>query len=261
MTSRSPSAGFDLEGEVVIVTGAARGQGETEARLLIGRGAMVILCDVLDDLGRTLAEGLGDRAQYLHLDVSSPAEWAELTASVRARYGQIRGLVNNAGIYRVEPLMSETVDGFSRVLAVNLLGAFQGIQAAAALMDSGGSIVNISSIAGLQGLPNHSSYGAAKGAIRGLSRTAALELGSRGIRVNVVLPGAVDTPMITISDEAEARYRRLPLGRVGTSDDVAGVVAFLLSDASAYITGSEITVDGGATAGPAGMPPPTAGQT
>jgi 3alpha(or 20beta)-hydroxysteroid dehydrogenase len=178
-------------------------------------------------------------------------------ASVMDAHGRLDVLVNNAAVHRFRSIEEETVENFDRLIGINVRGTFLGIKAAIAPMraSGGGSIVNIGSIAGIRGVPLHASYGASKWAIRGLTKTAATELGPSGIRVNVVLPGIIDSPMAWGGGPMPegATFGHLPLGRVGEVDDVAHVVAFLASSASAYITGAEITVDGGATLGIAGQ--------
>jgi 3alpha(or 20beta)-hydroxysteroid dehydrogenase len=245
----------DLAGKVVIVTGGSQGQGAAEARVFAESGAKVIVVDVADESGTRVAAEIG--ASYHHADVSAPSDWRELMASIMDVHGRLDVLVNNAAVHRVRSIEEETVEDFDRLIGVNLRGTFLGIKAAIAPMraSGGGSIVNIGSIAGIRGFPLHASYGASKWAIRGLTKTAATELGPSGIRINVVLPGIIDSPMAWGGGQKPegATFGHLPLGRAGEVDDVAHVVAFLASSASAYITGAEITVDGGATLGITGQ--------
>jgi 3alpha(or 20beta)-hydroxysteroid dehydrogenase len=245
--------------KVVVITGAARGQGEAEARLFAHRGASVVLTDVLEDEGRAVAESIGDAARFVAHDISDEAAWAAVVAAAQAEFGGVDVLVNNAGIYWVKTLAEETAEGFETILRVNLVGAFLGIKAVTEPMAArgGGAVVNISSTAGAMGYPGHVAYGSAKWGLRGLTRVAALELADRGIRVNCVLPGAVDTAMTwSLGMEAgEGKLPGVPLRRVGLTSEIAEVVAFLASDASAYVTGSEYIVDGGAAAGVA-LPAP-----
>jgi 3alpha(or 20beta)-hydroxysteroid dehydrogenase len=255
MGSAEASRFADLAGKVVIVTGGSQGQGAAEARVFAEAGAKIFVVDVADESGTRVAAEIG--ASYYHADVSNPSDWRELMASIMDAHGRLDVLVNNAAVHRFLSIEEETVEDFDRLIGVNLRGTFLGIKAAIAPMrvSGGGSIVNIGSIAGIRGFPLHASYGASKWAIRGLSKTAATELGPSGIRINVVLPGIIDSPMAWGGGQMpeDATFGHLPLGRVGEVDDVANVVAFLASSASAYITGAEITVDGGATLGITGQ--------
>jgi 3alpha(or 20beta)-hydroxysteroid dehydrogenase len=245
---------FGLEGKVAIITGAARGQGAAEARLFARAGARVVLTDVLDDEGEAVAESIGDAARYRHLDVADEAAWSELVDAVASEHGRLDVLVNNAGIWRTALIESETLETFRTLLDTNLVGTFLGMRAVIPHLRAagGGSIVNISSTAGLNGATGHASYGASKWGLRGITRTAAIELGPSGIRVNSIHPGSIDTPMIAIDSTEGVRgavSARVPLRRVGAPEEVAAVALFLASDAASYVTGAEYVVDGGLTAG------------
>ncbi|WP_436777973.1 glucose 1-dehydrogenase [Yinghuangia sp. YIM S09857] len=246
------TSGASLAGKVAIITGAARGMGEAEARLFAERGARVVMTDILEDEGRAAAEKIGDAAVFVRHDVSSAEDWARVVGVAAERFGGVDVLVNNAAMLRHALVMEETAENLDRILKVNLFGTFHGIQAVVPSMTArgGGSIVNISSLAGLQGIPKHAAYGASKWAVRGLTKTAALELGEDGIRVNSVHPGGVDTAMLGREVvRGRGGYPAVPLRRVGEPEDIGELVVFLASDASSWITGTEFVIDGGSTAG------------
>lgn len=200
-----------------------------------------------------MAQSIGAAARFVRHDVASADEWQAVVQTAQTEFGRVDVLVNNAAICVNQPLMEQSAEGFEHMLRVNLLGAFLGIQAVVECMKvaGGGSIVNISSQAGLQGLAGYSAYGAAKWGLRGMSRVAAIQLGPLGIRVNTVYPGMIDTPMIghLHIDRGLGGHPGAPLTRVGTPQEVADVVAFLACDASSYVTGAGLAVDGGASAG------------
>ena len=243
-----------LDGKVVLITGAARGQGEAEARLFVEEGARVVLGDVLDDAGKAVAESLGEAAVFQHQDVTDPEDWAAMVGRAVDHFGGLHGLVNNAGILLSSPILEMDVEDYRRVLDVNLVGAFLGVQRAGrAMRDAGGgSIVNVSSTAGFKAVPTASAYVSSKFGMRGLTRTAALELGRYGIRVNSIHPGGVDTEMARsfggrtepVSSE-DSIHSKLPLGRIGQPIEMAHLALFLISDDSSYCTGSEFVADGG----------------
>ncbi len=232
-----------LRGRVALVTGGARGLGEAYVRALHAEGAEVVVADVLDEDGRRLSEALGDRARFAHLDVTDEAGWAAVVADVLARSGRIDVLVNNAGIANAAPIEHFTTAKWDAVIAVNLTGTFLGCRAVTPAMkrQGAGSIINISSVEGMRGSPGLHGYTAAKFGVRGLTKSLAVELGPSGIRVNSVHPGLIRTEMTTRIDPA---HLEIPLGRPGVPDDVAGTIVFLAGDASRFVSGTEIVVDG-----------------
>jgi 3alpha(or 20beta)-hydroxysteroid dehydrogenase len=228
--------------KIVVVTGAAGGQGAAEARALAAEGATVIATDLhLPELEPPIT--------CRELDVTVQEAWSELGAWIEARHGRVDGLVNNAGIPMRLRLAEITLADLERVMAVNLNGPLLGIQALSPLMEQGGSIVNVSSVAGLLGF-HAVGYTISKWGVRALSRVASLELGPRGIRVNAIFPGYIETPMTASAPEAfrQANVDVTPLGRVGQTEEVAPLVVFLISDEASFISGAEIAVDGGQSA-------------
>ena len=233
--------------KTVLITGAARGQGAEEARLLVAEGARVVLADVREEDGRALAAGLGAHAVFQHLDVSDERSWQSAIKRCE-EMGGLNGLVNNAGIYRPTTIQETDAALMEAHFRVNQLGVFFGLKMVAPLLKrcNGGSIVNISSTAGLQGIPNAIAYVGTKWAVRGMTKAAAIELASSNIRVNSVHPGLIDTEMLSTRsrEDLDRRAALIPLKRMGTAADVAHLVLFLLSDESAYISGAEISIDG-----------------
>lgn len=246
-----------LDGKVAIISGAARGQGEAEARLFAAEGARVAVADVLADEAEAVAADIGDAARAVVLDVTDEDAWGKVVADIEEAWGPVTTLVNNAGILDFEAIDRYDADRFRTVLEVNVMGPMLGTKAVVPSMkrSGNGSIVNISSNGGMEGLPYLSAYSTSKWAIRGLSRSTAIELGRKGIRVNTVHPGGIDTPMTRFGAEeantAAAFYDNLPIKRIGTVHDVAPVVLFLCSDEAGYVTGAEYVVDGGHLAGDA----------
>ncbi|PWK66090.1 3alpha(or 20beta)-hydroxysteroid dehydrogenase [Streptomyces sp. CG 926] len=240
--------GMQLDDKVVVITGAGRGQGAAEARLCAAAGARVLVTDVREDEGRAVAAELGDQGLYVRHDVADPASWATVVKEAVRAFGTVSALVNNAALWRTAHVERQRLEDFEALLRVNLLGPFLGIQAVAPVLRAagGGSIVNISSTAGLVGIPGHAAYGSTKFGLRGLTRSAALDLARDRIRVNSVHPGAIDTPMVAEA-VAGRDWSHVPLGRMGRPEEVGELVLFLCSDASSYVTGGEFTVDGGMT--------------
>jgi 3alpha(or 20beta)-hydroxysteroid dehydrogenase len=242
-----------MDGRVALITGAALdgGQGAAEARMLAAEGARVILADVQDEAGEAMAQSIGDGARYVHLDVTDAAAWAALVDEALEREGCIDVLVNNAGIWHTGGLLDTSPEEYRRVVEINQTGVFLGMHAVAPSMrDAGsGSIVNISSAAGLRGDPAIHAYVASKWAVRGMTKAAAKELAPHNVRVNSVHPGLIRTPM-SATEFAPGKPdpgRNIPMGRVGESEEVAQLVLFLASDESAYITGAEVAIDGAVT--------------
>lgn len=242
--------GGRLAGKVAIVTGAARGQGAAEARLFVREGARVVVADVLEEEGAALADELGDAALYAALDVADEMQWTAVVARTVACFGRLDVLVNNAAIHWRRPLEEETVEGLDRMLRVNVRGAFLGIRTVTPALRAsrGGAIVNVSSTAGMVGYAERGAYGMAKWALRGLTRVAAIELAPDRVRVNALVPGGFRTEMVPDPD-APGRWDGLPARRIGEVAEVAEAALFLASDASSYMTGSDLVVDGGALAG------------
>jgi 3alpha(or 20beta)-hydroxysteroid dehydrogenase len=248
--------GDRLRDKVVLITGAARGMGEAAARRIAAEGAKVVVADILDDLGKAVADDLGESARYVHLDVTSPAEWAEAIAATERDFGRLDVLVNNAGILAFGGLADMPLDDYRRVVEVNQVGVFLGMQAAVPALERAGRgvIVNVSSVEGIGGGAFLTAYTASKFAVRGMTKAAAIELGPQGIRVNSVHPGAIRTDMVlaqTGGDERAEQWmaKKVALKRMGQPEEVAALIAFLASDDSSYCTGAEFVVDGGATAG------------
>lgn len=246
-----------LDGKVALITGGARGQGAAEARLFAGEGAKVVIADILDAEGEKLAAEIGESggdALFVHLDVTSEDQWQSAVAETVARFGKLDVLVNNAAVWRRGHVLETTGEHWDSVLDVNAKGVFLGTKLAISEMRKagGGSIINISSVAGLVGSLTSSAYSASKGAVRLFTKSTAVQYAKEGIRANSIHPGAIDTAMgEQVWPNAETREEvvgRTPIGRMGVPEDIAYGALFLASDESSFVTGSELVIDGGMTA-------------
>lgn len=237
-----------VDGKVVLISGGARGMGAAHARALVAEGAQVVLGDILDDEGAALATEIGDAARYVHLDVTQPDQWTDAVAAASETFGSLTGLVNNAGIVNGSTLQKFKLEKWQQILDVNLTGTFLGMRAAADAMIAagGGSIVNVSSVEGLQGSPWAHGYVASKWAVRGITKSAALELAAQNVRVNSIHPGLIRTPM---TEGIPDGMLKIPMNRSADPSEVAAFIVFLMSDESSYATGTEFVMDGGLTAG------------
>jgi 3alpha(or 20beta)-hydroxysteroid dehydrogenase len=244
-----------LEGKVALITGGARGMGASEAQLFLDEGAKVVITDILDEVGKETARRLspdGSRCVFYHHDVTSEADWDSVVADAISAFGQIDVLVNNAGIFEQGSILDTSLKNFERTMDINVTGVFLGMKTVAPHMvqRKQGSIINISSVAGLNGTPGFVAYGASKWAVRGMTKGVAKELAPFGVRVNSIHPGIIDTPMLQTFDEAGEGVRemvrtRIPLGYEAEPIHVARMALYLGSDDSSYSTGSEFIVDGG----------------
>ncbi len=233
-----------VDGKVALISGGARGMGASHARLLVQEGAKVVIGDILDEEGKALAEEIGDAVRYVHLDVTQPDQWEAAVATAVDEFGKLDVLVNNAGIVALGQLKKFDLGQWQKVIDVNLTGTFLGMRAAVEPMTAAGSgsIINVSSIEGLRGAPAVHPYVASKWAVRGLTKSAALELAPLNIRVNSIHPGFIRTPMTAnLPDDMVT----IPLGRPAESREVSTFVVFLASDDASYATGSEFVMDGG----------------
>jgi 3alpha(or 20beta)-hydroxysteroid dehydrogenase len=240
-----------LDGKVAIITGAARGQGAAHARRFVAEGAKVVIADVLRNEGITLAAELGDSALFARHDVTEGSSWEAVLEITIDSFGLPNVLVNNAGVVVFTPILEQEPDEFHRVIAVNLVGPLLGMKWIGRAMArvGGGSIVNICSTAALQGYHDEGAYCASKWALRGLTKTAALEFGSLGVRVNAVHPGPIATQMLRGDHTDERRFSGQPIRRAGRAEEVANMVVYLASDEASYSTGGDFVVDGGASSG------------
>jgi NAD(P)-dependent dehydrogenase (short-subunit alcohol dehydrogenase family) len=244
-----------LAGKVALISGAARGQGEAEARLFVKEGASVVLGDILIDPGQKVAADIrtqGGQATFVKLDVTQESDWQQAVDTAVSTYGKLNILVNNAGIFPIEGVEATNMELWNRVIAINQTGVWLGMKYAIPAMRQagGGSIVNISSIAGLIGSGMAAAYHGTKGAVRLLTKTAAIEYAKEQIRINSVHPGGVDTVMLDVLNREgkQAATQAHPLGRLATADDVAYGVLYLASDEASFVTGAELVIDGGYTA-------------
>jgi 3alpha(or 20beta)-hydroxysteroid dehydrogenase len=242
-----------LDAKVAVITGGARGMGAEEAQLFAAEGATVVLADVLDADGQATAAKI-DQASYHHLDVRAEDQWQAIVDQVMADHGRIDVLVNNAGVDLVKKLLATTIEDFERVTDINLRGTFLGMRTVADAMIKAElpcSIVNVSSVAGLQGVANHGVYSASKFGVTGITKAAAKEWGRYGIRVNSIHPGIIETPMtadmrsFTDPEVRQRVERTIPLRRMGQARDIANMALFLASDDSDYCSGQAYIVDGG----------------
>ncbi len=244
-----------LENKVAIVTGGARGMGAATSKLFVEEGAKVVIADMLDDDGGKLAQSLGDQAMFQHLDVSDEDNWRRVIAETIKKWGQIDVLVNNAGILIFRSIAETTKADYEKIIDVNLVGTFLGVKLVGEHMVTRGkgSIVNVSSVDGMKGANGLGAYSSSKWGIRGLTRVAAMEFGHKGVRVNSIHPGGIDTSMGNPFAEAKAevnkRYTLVPAQRVGEPEEAAKVSLFLASDDASYLYGTEIAVDGGMLTG------------
>ncbi|HUB74968.1 MAG TPA: SDR family NAD(P)-dependent oxidoreductase [Solirubrobacteraceae bacterium] len=248
-------SGGRLEGKVALITGAAGGIGASTARAMAVEGASVLLTDADGERAQRLAGELGERARGRAHDVRSEQEWEQVLAWAQEREHGVDALVNNAGVFLAAPLAETSREDFARVLEVNLTGVFLGMRALAPAMArrGGGSIVNVSSVAGLMGSPYLSAYAASKWGVRGLTKVAAKELARAGVRVNSVHPGQIDTDMNARQREqtpelVDRLIAGIPMRRIGSPEEVASAIVFLASQESAYVTGAELAVDGATSA-------------
>ncbi len=246
-----------LENKAALISGGARGMGAVEARLFASEGAKVVIGDVLEGEGRRVEAEInesGGECVFVRLDVTDESSWNDAVNQVVSRFGKLDILVNNAGIYRTHNVVDTSVEEWDQVMDINAKGVFLGTKAAIpAMRDSGGgSIINISSVAGLVGNHFSSAYTASKGAVRLFTKSTAIQYAGEGIRANSVHPGTIETQMtadmLSSPEYRQDRIDRTPLGRLGTPEDIAFGVLYLASDESSFVTGAELVIDGGRTA-------------
>ena len=236
-----------LDGKIAILTGAAQGMGAEHARVFVAEGARVVLTDLQEETGKALAAELGANALFVRHDVSRAEDWDAVIAATRTAFGPANVLINNAAMYFICPVDEADPERVRKLLDVNIFGSWLGISKLAPMMREagGGSIINLSSLAGMRGIPWHGIYGTSKWAIRGLTKTAAYDLGPSGIRVNAILPGAIEETGMAGGPLDESQLAAIPLRRTGRKSEVSQLAVFLASDESAYITGGDHVIDGG----------------
>jgi len=236
-----------LDGKIAIITGAAQGMGAEHARVFVAEGARVVLTDLQEETGKALAAELGANALFVRHDVSRAEDWDAVIAATRTAFGPANVLINNAAMYFICPVDEADPERVRKLLDVNIFGSWLGISKLAPMMREagGGSIINLSSLAGMRGIPWHGIYGTSKWAIRGLTKTAAYDLGPSGIRVNAILPGAIEETGMAGGPLDESQLAAIPLRRTGRKSEVSQLAVFLASDESAYITGGDHVIDGG----------------
>ena len=236
-----------IAGKIALITGGARGQGRQEAERFAAEGATVYITDVLDDVGAAAADELGDAVTFLHHDVTRENDWNAVIAGIVEQHGRIDILVNNAGIFTMTPALDTSIEAWDQMVSINQTGVFLGIRDVGRVMceQGAGSIINISSIAGLAGVGGAHAYAATKWAVRGMSKSAALEFAAHGVRVNSVHPGIIDTDMLRgFGGNLERVTAAIPMNRTASADEVANVVLFLASEEASYCSGHEFVVDG-----------------
>ncbi|WP_422124762.1 glucose 1-dehydrogenase [Planococcus sp. X10-3] len=242
-----------LDGKVAIITGGARGMGASHARKFLEEGAKVMITDILEKEGQALASELGDNLKFMKHDVTKAADWEKVVAETESAFGPVSILVNNAGIVMLKPIDEITEEDYRKIIDINQVAVFLGMKYVHKSMSKAknGSIINISSVSGLKGNSGSVAYDASKFAVRGMTKTAAVEFGAEGIRVNSIHPGIIETPMI-MQEDAKDLVREMakdvPLKRTAQPEEVSNLVVYLASDESSYSTGSEFVIDGGMTA-------------
>ena len=237
-----------LKGKVALITGGPRGLGESYARAMVAQGARVVVADILDDDGQALVAELGEASRYFHLDATSPTEWAKAVAFTLQEFGALNVLINNAGIAHFSPIGEYKPEEWDTMIAINLTGAFNGVDAAldALKASAPSSIINVSSIAGLRGYSGLVGYNAAKFGVTGLTKSVALDVAQYGIRCNSIHPGLFDTPMTT---GVSPNRKHVAIARAGRPEELSSLVVYLASDEASFCTGSEFICDGGELAG------------